>query len=34
MCGAEGQEGKILRVTIPLGIGASLLLGLILWAVL
>ncbi len=31
MCGAEGQEGAILRLTIPLGILASLLLGLIVW---
>ena len=32
MCGALGQEGKILRRTIPLGLAASLLIGLILWA--
>jgi lactate permease len=31
MCGAIGQEGAILRWTIPLGIAASLLIGLILW---
>jgi lactate permease len=30
MCGALGQEGAILRWTIPLGIAASLLIGLIL----
>lgn len=33
MCGAEGQEGAILRLTIPLGISASLVLGAIVWAV-
>jgi len=27
MCGAMGQEGKILRLTIPLGVAASLFLG-------
>jgi lactate permease len=32
MCGALGQEGQILRRTIPLGLAASLLIGLILWA--
>lgn len=32
MCGALGQEGRILRRTIPLGLAASLLIGLILWA--
>ena len=32
MCGAVGQEGAILRLTIPLGILASLILGLIVWA--
>jgi len=32
MCGALGQEGAILRRTIPLGLAASFLLGLILWA--
>ncbi len=31
MCGAAGQEGSILRRTIPLGLAASLLIGLILW---
>ena len=31
MCGAVGQEGEILRRTIPLGLAASFLLGLILW---
>ncbi len=31
MCGALGQEGRILRRTIPLGLAASLLIGLILW---
>ncbi len=31
MCGALGQEGRILRLTIPLGLAASLVLGLILW---
>ena len=34
MCGAIGQEGAILRWTIPLGIASSLLIGLILWGVL
>lgn len=34
MCGALGQEGVILRRTIPLGIAASLLIGLILWSIL
>jgi lactate permease len=34
MCGALGQEGAILRYTIPLGVAASLLIGLVLWAVL
>lgn len=33
MCGAVGQEGRILRWTIPLGLAASLLIGLILWVV-
>jgi lactate permease len=33
MCGALGQEGAILRRTIPLGIAASLLIGVILWLV-
>jgi len=32
MCGALGREGEILRGTIPLGLAASLLLGLVLWA--
>jgi lactate permease len=32
MCGALGQEGAILRRTIPLGVAASLFIGLILWA--
>lgn len=32
MCGAVGQEGDILRLTIPLGVAASLLVGLVLWA--
>jgi lactate permease len=32
MCGALGQEGEILRRTIPLGLAASFLIGLILWA--
>ena len=31
MCGALGQEGRILRRTIPLGLAASCLIGLILW---
>jgi lactate permease len=31
MCGALGQEGLILRRTIPLGLAASLLIGWILW---
>ncbi len=31
MCGAMGKEGRILRLTIPMGIAASLLIGLILW---
>jgi lactate permease len=31
MCGALGQEGKILRRTIPLGLAASFLVGFILW---
>jgi len=30
MCGALGREGEILRRTIPLGIGMSLILGLML----
>jgi lactate permease len=32
MCGALGQEGEILRRTIPLGLAASFFLGVILWA--
>jgi lactate permease len=32
LCGALGQEGLILRRTIPLGLAASLVIGLILWA--
>ncbi len=32
MCGATGKEGRILRRTIPLGLAASCLIGLILWA--
>jgi lactate permease len=32
MCGALGQEGAILRRTIPLGVAASLFIGVILWA--
>ena len=31
MCVALGQEGEILRRTIPLGVAASFLLGLVLW---
>ncbi len=31
MCGALGQEGEILRHTIPLGLAASFFLGVILW---
>ncbi len=34
MCGAVGQEGRILRLTIPLGVAASLFLGLLLKVVL
>jgi lactate permease len=33
MCGAEGQEGRILRLTIPLGVVSSLLVGIVLWFV-
>ncbi len=33
MCGALGQEGAILRATIPLGVAASLLVGIVLWLV-
>jgi lactate permease len=32
MCGALGQEGWILRLTIPLGVAAALLLGAVLLA--
>jgi lactate permease len=31
LCGALGQEGAILRRTIPLGVASSLLVGVILW---
>lgn len=31
MCGAVGQEEDILRRTIPIGLGASFLIGIILW---
>jgi lactate permease len=31
MVGAVGREGQILRATIPLGIGASLLVGVVVW---
>jgi lactate permease len=31
MVGAMGREGEILRVTIPLGILASLLVGVVVW---
>jgi len=31
MCGALGQEGLILRRTIPMGLAASFLIGWILW---
>jgi lactate permease len=34
MCGALGQEGEILRRTIPLGIGVSLILGVLLLTLL
>ena len=33
MCNAVGKEGGILRITIPLGIFASLLIGFVLWMV-
>jgi len=33
MCGALGQEGNILRLTIPLGVAASLLIGVIVWLI-
>ena len=31
MVGAVGSEGKILRVTIPLGIGVSLIVSVFVW---
>jgi lactate permease len=31
MCDAVGKEGEILRVTIPMGVAASLLVGLTMW---
>ncbi len=31
MVGAVGQEGRILRVTIPLGLAVSLAVGLVVW---
>jgi lactate permease len=31
MVNAVGKEGQILRTTIPLGIGISLVVGLVLW---
>ena len=34
MCGAVGREGDILRMTIPLGAAASLVIGLITWLIL
>ncbi len=33
MCGALGQEGRILSRTIPLGLAASLFIGVILWLI-
>ena len=33
MCGALGQEGRILRLTIPLGIASSFVVGLVLWLI-
>jgi lactate permease len=33
MCGALGQEGEILRRTIPLGLASSFTIGIILWVV-
>ena len=33
MCGAVGREGEILRLTIPLGVAASLLVGVVLWLI-
>jgi lactate permease len=34
MCNAVGMEGSILRVTIPLGIASSLVIGILLWSFL
>lgn len=34
MCGAVGREGDILRWTIPMGIGVSFFVGVLLWACL
>jgi len=34
MCNAVGLEGAILRLTIPLGIAASLAIGILLWGIL
>ena len=34
MCNAVGQEGAILRLTIPLGIASSLIIGALLWGLL
>jgi lactate permease len=34
MCGAQGREGEILQRTIPLGIGVSLLLGVVVFVLL
>jgi hypothetical protein len=34
MCNAVGQEGKILRLTIPMGIAASFVIGFILLVIL
>ena len=31
MCGAQGREGAILRWTIPMGMGACLVIGIVLW---
>jgi lactate permease len=33
MCGAVGKEGDILRWTIPIGIAASIIIGIILLAI-
>lgn len=33
MCGAVGKEGDILRWTIPIGIAASIVIGIILLAI-